>query len=151
MRYSKLNSDGYIQRGFIDHNSLYLSGAHYTSKSILKIIAILGEEHTGITWWGVPAEMIDSIRNFNPAGEYYDDDGNQKFYDGQTDNYWQNHYQLMYSREINKNLNVNAAFHLTTSRPTRPLNSSRPRDTGRLMCMTRSTLLLFPTSATMPS
>lgn len=116
MRYSKLKSDGYIKRGFSNHNSLYLSGSYYSEKNIVKLIAILGEEHTGITWWGVPDYMIDSIRNFNPAGEYYDDNGNQQFYDGQTDNYWQNHYQILYSREITKNLFVNSALHLTTGK-----------------------------------
>jgi iron complex outermembrane receptor protein len=116
VRASKLNSDGYIQRGFSDHKSLYFSGTYYGEKDMLKAVAIFGEQKTGITWWGVPDYMVDSIRNFNPAGQYFDDDGNEQFYDGQTDNYKQNHYQLLYSREINKNLNVNATLHATTGK-----------------------------------
>lgn len=116
VRYSKLNSDGWIQRGFSDHESMYFSGGYYGEKNMLKAVVMLGEEHTGITWWGVPDYMIDSIRNFNPAGEYYDDEGNQHFYDGQTDNYWQNHYHLLFSHEFSKNLHLNAALHATSGK-----------------------------------
>ncbi len=116
VRASKLNSNGYIQRGFSDHGSIYLSGTYYGEKDMLKAVVMMGKERTGITWWGVPDFMLDSIRNYNPAGEYVDANGNTQFYDGQTDNYWQNHYQLMYSREINKNMDMNAALHATTGK-----------------------------------
>ncbi len=116
IRASKLNSDGYIQRGFSDHSSIYFSGTYYGKKDLLKAVAIFGKQKTGITWWGVPDYMIDSIRNFNPAGQYFDDDGKEQFYEGQTDNYWQNHYQLLYSREINKHFNLNATLHATTGK-----------------------------------
>ncbi|MBI9065961.1 MAG: TonB-dependent receptor [Salinivirgaceae bacterium] len=113
---SKLNSDGYIQRGFSDHGSIYFSGTYYGEKDLLKAVAIFGKQKTGITWWGTPDYMIDSIRNFNPAGQYFDENKKEQFYDGQTDNYWQNHYQLLYSREINKDLNFNATLHATTGK-----------------------------------
>ncbi len=116
VRYSKLNAKSYIQRGFSDHESIFLSGTYYGKNDLLKAIVLIGKERTGITWWGVPDYMIDSIRNFNPAGRYIDDNGNEQFYDNQTDNYWQNHYQLLYTREINSNLNINAALHATTGK-----------------------------------
>ena len=116
VRYSKLNSDGYIDRGFSDHQSFYFSGTYYGKKDMLKAVVLLGKEKTGITWWGVPDYMIDSVRTFNPAGEYYDKDGKQQFYDGQTDNYWQNHYQLLYSRELSRKFSFNAALHATTGK-----------------------------------
>ena len=116
MRYSKLNAESYIQRGFSDHQSIFLSGTYYGKKDLLKAIALIGKERTGITWWGVPDYMLDSIRNYNPAGRYIDNDGNEQFYDNQTDNYWQNHYQLLYTHEINSNLNFNATLHATTGK-----------------------------------
>ncbi len=116
VRASKLNSDGYIQRGFSDHGSVYFSGTYYGEKDMLKAVVMMGKERTGITWWGVPDFMLDSIRNFNPAGEYVDNNGDTQFYDGQTDNYWQNHYQLIYSREINKYMSANATLHATTGK-----------------------------------
>ena len=114
LRYSKLTSDGFIKRSFVDHESVFLSGGYYGENTILKANVILGEEHTGISWWGVPEEMLEIDRSFNPAGEYTNDNGETKFYDNQTDNYWQNHYQLMFSHSFSNAFQLNAAGHLTT-------------------------------------
>ena len=76
MRYSDLKSDGYIDRTGSDHRSAFISGIFRTEKSMLKANIILGEEHTGIGWWGVPKEMLAVNRRYNPAGEYTDEEGN---------------------------------------------------------------------------
>ena len=39
-----------------------------------------------------------------------------RYYDNQTDNYKQTHYQLFYSQELTPNLNMNAALHYTKGR-----------------------------------
>ncbi len=96
MRYSVLHSDGYIKRTGSDNRSASVSGVYKTNRSFLKANIILGEEHTGISWWGVPYEMLGIDRRYNPAGEYTDESGNRKYYPNETDNYWQNHYQLIF-------------------------------------------------------
>ncbi len=111
-RYSTLNSDGFVDRAFCDHKSLFLSGSYYTKKSFLKLNIIHGNQHTGISWWGNP-DMDKKGRTYNPAGEDLDDNGNVKYYDNQTDNYVQTHYQLFYSLELLENLNWNSALHYT--------------------------------------
>ena len=116
VRYSKLNSDGWIQRGFSDHESFYVSGSYLNKNNFLKAVVMLGKERTGITWWGVPDYMIDSIRNFNPAGEYVDNAGKTQHYAGETDNYWQNHYHLLYTHEFSRYLKLNAALHATSGK-----------------------------------
>lgn len=116
IRYSKLNSDGYINRGFIDHQSFYGSAGWRNNNTLIKALVLIGEEHTGITWWGVPADSLETNRRFNPAGEYVDDDGNLRYYDGQTDNYWQNHYQLLANHRFNGALSLSAAIHTTTGK-----------------------------------
>jgi iron complex outermembrane receptor protein len=116
VRASKLNSDGYVDRGFADHQSLYLSGTYYGKKDMLKAVVMMGKEKTGITWWGISKDSLESNRTYNPAGKYIDMQGDVQFYDGQTDNYWQNHYHLMYMREINKHLTLNATAHATTGK-----------------------------------
>ena len=68
----------------------------------LKANIILGEEHTGIGWWGVPKEMLPVNRRYNPAGEYTDEDGITHYYDNESDNYQQNHFQLIYSLKISR-------------------------------------------------
>jgi len=116
LRLSQLHSDGYVRRTWSDHKSAYLSGIYRSGRSRLQANIILGEEHTGISWWGVPKEMLSVDRRYNPAGEYTDENGITKFYDNESDNYFQNHYQLLYSLRINESLNFNAALHYTTGK-----------------------------------
>ncbi|TRX66122.1 TonB-dependent receptor [Carboxylicivirga sp. M1479] len=123
VRYSKLNSDGYIDYAFSDHQSLYVSGSMLTKNGLLKANIIHGDQRTGISWWGVPQEKLfkpewegddwKPERTYNPAGEYTDEFGETQYYEGQTDNYKQTHYQLFYSHAVNKQLNVNGAVHYT--------------------------------------
>ncbi len=112
-RFSKLNSDGYIDRATSDHQSMFLTAAWHTEKSILRFNIIHGEEHTGITWEGTPGYMLAINRRYNPAGEYVDNDGNTKYYDDEKDNYTQTHYHLIYSNQLNKNISINIASFWT--------------------------------------
>ncbi|MBR8537355.1 TonB-dependent receptor [Carboxylicivirga sediminis] len=123
VRYSKLQSDGYIDYAFSDHQSLYVSGSMLTGNGLLKLNLIHGDQQTGISWWGVPQELLfkpewagddwKPNRTYNPAGEYTDEYGNTQYYEGQTDNYKQTHYQLFYSHAVNKRFNLNGAVHYT--------------------------------------
>jgi len=112
-RFSKILSDGYIKHTASNHTSFFLTGAWYSQKNLLRATVISGEEHTGISWWGVPDYMLETDRRYNPAGEYLDSEGDLKYYEDQKDNYWQTHYQLHFSREISQELIVNAAIHYT--------------------------------------
>jgi iron complex outermembrane receptor protein len=113
MRYSDIKSDGYIYRTGSDHRSAYINGVLRTTRSLLKANIILGEEHTGIGWWGVPKEMLSIDRRYNPAGEYTDVDGITRYYSNESDNYVQNHFQLIYNLKINDLLSFNTALHYT--------------------------------------
>jgi len=113
VRYSDLKSDGYVDRTGSDHQSAFISGAFRSSKSFLKANIIMGEEHTKIGWWGVPGEMLSVNRKYNPAGEYTDENGQIKYYDNESDNYIQNHYQLIYDLKISPNTSLSTAFHYT--------------------------------------
>ncbi|MEA3316817.1 MAG: TonB-dependent receptor [Bacteroidota bacterium] len=112
-RLSKVNTDGYIDHAFSDHRSFFLSGTYYTDNTLVKTNIIRGEQRTGITWWGVPEDKLDNDRTYNPAGQYTDMFGNEKYYEDQTDNYIQTHYQLLLSHEVSSSLNLNAAIHYT--------------------------------------
>lgn len=115
-RYSDLKSDGYINNSFSDHKSAYFSATYQGENTLIKGNIILGEQHTGISWWGTPKDMLKTNRKYNPAGVHFDEDGTEHYYKDQTDNYWQNHYQLMISHAINDMLNLNFAFHTTTGK-----------------------------------
>jgi len=113
MRYSDLKSDGYIYRTGSDHRSAFINGLFRTEKSSLKANIILGEEHTGIGWWGVPKEMLEVDRRYNPSGEYTDEAGVTRYYENESDNYTQNHFQLIYNHRLTDALSFNTAFHYT--------------------------------------
>lgn len=106
-RYSNVQSDGYIDRGWSDHESLFLTGAWHSEKSLLRFNLIHGEQHTGITWEGTPSYMLDSNRTYNPAGYMGDDQqGNPMYYSNESDNYTQTHYQLMFSHQFSRRLTL---------------------------------------------
>jgi iron complex outermembrane receptor protein len=113
IRYSDIKSDGYIDRTGSNHRSAFISGIYRTEKSRLKANIILGEEHTGIGWWGVPKDSLAANRRYNPAGEYTDGTGTKKYYGNESDNYIQNHFQLIYNLKLSNQLTLNTALHYT--------------------------------------
>lgn len=107
-RYSYIKSDGYIRNGKVDHRNLYAALSHYSDKQLIRLIYMNGVQHTGITWEGIDPAMIDKDRRYNPAGEYKDDSGNTRYYDNETDNYYSNIGQLLYTRYLAQHLTLNA-------------------------------------------
>ena len=101
-RLSKIWSDGYIDRAFSDLKSFYISGTMYGETSILKLMIFSGVEHTYQAWDGVPKDSLATHRTYNIHN-----------YKNETDNYWQDNYQLHYSKEISSNISANAALHYT--------------------------------------
>lgn len=113
-RYSRVLGDGYIRNGKVNHSNLYLALSHYIDKQLLRLTYIRGVQHTGITWEGVsPEQMNDEEygRRYNPAGEYYDEAGNRLYYDNETDNYFSDIVQLLFTRELTDALSLNASLN----------------------------------------
>ncbi|MGB3181396.1 MAG: TonB-dependent receptor [Cyclobacteriaceae bacterium] len=113
-RLSKITSDGYIDRAFSDLQSYYISGGYYGEKSLIKLNVFSGKEQTYQAWYGVPESLVESDPTLNLAGTDYFQRENP--YDNETDNYQQDHYQLIYSYEANPELSFNAALHYTYGR-----------------------------------
>ena len=112
-RLSKITSDGFIDRASSDLKSYYLSGGYYGKKNSLRAILFSGKEKTYQAWYGVPEDSLRTNRTYNPAGEYFDVNGNVQYYDNQTDNYQQDYYQLHYAHSFATNFILNAALHYT--------------------------------------
>jgi iron complex outermembrane receptor protein len=112
-RISRITSDGYIDRAFSKLTSFSLSGGYYGEKTTLKFNVMSGYEKTYQAWEGVPKDSLATNRTYNPAGEYTDKNGNLVYYNNQTDNYNQTHYQLLFSQKLNRDINFNAALHYT--------------------------------------
>jgi len=92
--------------------SFALSGGYYGKKTTVKFNILSGYEKTYQAWEGVPGDSLATNRTYNPSGEY-ERNGQIAYYDNQTDNYQQTHYQLIFSREMNRNMNINVALHYT--------------------------------------
>ncbi len=112
-RLSRITSDGYIDRASSDLKSFFLSGAMHSENSLLKVNVFSGKEITYQAWDGVPSYMLDIDRRYNGIGSYTNEEGETVYYDNETDNYQQDHFQLFYSREISPSLNLNTALHYT--------------------------------------
>jgi len=110
-RFSNIHSDGYIDRATSNMQSYFGQAGYFSKNTVLKFITFGGTEHTYHAWNGVPKDSLATHRTYNPSGYMGTDaSGNSLFYKNQTDNYTQNHYQLILSHVINPNLSLNAAL-----------------------------------------
>ena len=112
-RYSNLQTDGYVRNAFADHQSMYLGGILHFDNSFLKLNIIHGDQTTGISWEGIPEDILKTDRRYNPSGAYKDSLGNTIYHKDETDNYIQTHYQASYSHAIGQNANITAGLHYT--------------------------------------
>lgn len=115
-RVSFITSDGYIDRASSRLKSFFLSTGYFGKKTVFKLNVLSGTEKTYQAWEGVPKDSLATNRRYNPSGEYTDRNGNIVYYNNQTDNYQQDHYQLIFSQEIGKSININSAFGFTKGR-----------------------------------
>ncbi len=112
-RVSTLQSDGYIDRASSDLKSYFLQGTYVGKTTLIKALAFGGNEKTYQSWNGIDGETLLTNRTFNSAGIYTDELGQTRFYDNETDNYQQDHYQLHWNEKLSTNWNTNLAFHYT--------------------------------------
>ena len=104
-RLSRIQSDGYIDRASSKLKSYFLSGAWYGAHTLIRANVFSGQEKTYQAWNGVPESELANNRTYN-AYTYAD----------QTDNYTQDHYQLLYAHSFSPKLSLSGAFHYTYGR-----------------------------------
>jgi iron complex outermembrane recepter protein len=113
LRLSSLSSDGYIDRASSRLRSLYFSTAYVGVRNTLRLTVLKGYEKTYQAWYGVSEEdQRAGRRTINYAGTEKPGDP----YPNETDNYWQDHYQLFYTHHFNSHLDFNTASFLTHGR-----------------------------------
>ena len=113
-RISKIKSDGFIDRASSDLFGYYFDANYITKNTIIKAIAFGGKEKTYQAWNGLEdEEKLKNDRTYNSAGQYTDEFGNTQFYDDETDNYWQNHFQLHWNEKLTSKWQSNFALHYT--------------------------------------
>ena len=116
VRASQIHSDGYVDNSKADIRSAMVSGVWSAPSDLIRFNVITGDQKTGISWWGVPAEVLPENRRYNPAGEYVDANGVTRYYEDETDVYTQNHYHLFHTHLFPGRVSLNTGIHLTTGK-----------------------------------
>lgn len=130
-RLSRIKSDGFIDRASSNLKSYFLSGAYHGKTDLLRINIFSGSEKTYQAWNGIPESRLrgdvagmnayigrnglnqaDAANLLNSGSRTY----NTFTYQDQTDNYWQDHYQLLYAKQFNSKLSFNGALHYTAGK-----------------------------------
>ena len=113
-RLSNIGSKGYLDRASTKLNSYFLQAGYFGDNTMVKFITFNGIEETYHAW-NYTSKYEQSLygRTYNSCGEYYDADGNKRYYDNQTDNYHQQNYQLIWNQRFSNVLSLNAALHYT--------------------------------------
>ncbi|QNK62689.1 TonB-dependent receptor [Pedobacter sp. PAMC26386] len=130
-RLSRIQSDGFVDRGASLLKSYFLSGAYHGKTDLLRINVFSGTEKTYQSWSGVPEARlrgdIQGMRDYIARNGLNEADAanllnsdsrryNSFLYKDQTDNYWQDHYQALYSKQFNDKFSFNGALHYTYGR-----------------------------------
>ena len=113
-RLSNIGSKGYLDRASTKLNSYFLQAGYFGDNTMVKFITFNGVEETYHAW-NYTSKYEQSLygRTYNSCGEFYDADGNRRYYDNQTDNYHQQNYQLIWNQRFSNVLSLNAALHYT--------------------------------------
>jgi len=112
-RLSRIYSNGYIDRAFSNLQSYFLTGAYYGKNTVIRFNTFGGTEHTYQAWDGEPEDSLRAgNRTYNPLGSE-NLNGTAPFYNNQTDNYTQDHYQLLVDQKISDKLSFSGALHYT--------------------------------------
>ena len=129
-RLSRIVSDGYIDRASSNLQSAYLSAAYFGKGSFIRFNYFTGREKTFQSWYGTPESRITGsvadmqayidrnyltsaeADNLLKSGRTY----NYYTYANQTDNYAQDHLQLLTNHRLSANWDLDLNFHYTYGR-----------------------------------
>lgn len=113
-RYTKIHSDGYIDRASSDLDSYNFAALFEEHKTKIRFIAFGGKEKTYQAWNGIDKATWETQPKFNYSGQYYDlFTKEERFYPNETDNYRQNHYQLLWEQKIGDHWSLETTAHYT--------------------------------------
>ena len=114
-RYTHISSDGYIDRAFSKLHSYNFTALYEEGNTRIRLMAFGGKEKTYQAWNGIDRETWETNPKFNYSGAIYDANWENivGFYDNETDNYRQNHYQLLWEQKFNDRWNLETTVHYT--------------------------------------
>lgn len=129
-RLSRIVSDGFIDRASSNLLSAYFSAGYFGKKSFARFNYFTGNEKTYQSWYGTPESRVngsvDGMKAFIDRNYLSESDANNLLangrrynyytYDNQTDNYAQDHFQLITNHRLNEAWNLDLNAHYTYGR-----------------------------------
>lgn len=112
-RFSHIASNGYRDRASSKLHSYFAQAGYFGGQTSVRFITFGGKECTYHAWDGISKADLTDNRKYNPNGEIKRDGKVIGFYDDQTDNYRQTHYQLIWDQGIGANWHWNLGLHYT--------------------------------------
>lgn len=114
-RYTHIHSDGFIDRASSDLHSYNFSALFQEKNTELRFLAFGGKEKTYQAWNGIDKATWETNPKFNYSGAIYDSNWENivGFYDNETDNYRQNHYQLLWNQRFSDQWKLETTTHYT--------------------------------------
>tara|TARA_B110000003_G_scaffold176016_1_gene175491 strand:- start:7497 stop:9836 length:2340 start_codon:yes stop_codon:yes gene_type:complete len=101
-RFSKIHSDGYVDRAFTDLKSYFLQASYSDENTLIKAVSFGGAERTYQAWYGLDPQQLEEDRRQNPYT-----------YENEVDDYKQNHYQLHWNEKLNNQWSTNLGLNYT--------------------------------------
>ena len=102
-RFSKIDSDGYIDRAWADLKSYFLQASYVDDHTLIKALTFGGQQKTYQAWAGVTKEEMETFgRTYNPYS-----------YNNEIDNYNQDHYQLHWNEKLSENWSTTIGLNYT--------------------------------------
>jgi iron complex outermembrane receptor protein len=130
-RISQISSDGFVDRAASNLKSYFASGGYYAENTMVKLNVFSGKETTYQAWNGVPKVRLENdlagmqryedhwLYSTEQTQHMINSDSrtyNYYTYENETDNYQQDHFQLLFTQKIAKKLTFNSALHYTYGR-----------------------------------
>ena len=129
-RLSRIVSDGFIDRASSNLLSAYFSAGYFGAKSFARFNYFTGNEKTYQSWYGTPESRVngsvDEMKAFIDRNYLSESDANNLLnsgrrynyytYDNQTDNYSQDHFQLITNHRLAEAWNLDLNAHYTYGR-----------------------------------
>lgn len=129
-RLSRIVSDGFIDRASSNLLSAYFSAGYFGAKSFARFNYFTGNEKTYQSWYGTPESRVngsvDEMKAFIDRNYLSESDAtnllasgrryNYYTYDNQTDNYAQDHFQLITNHRLDEAWNLDLNAHYTYGR-----------------------------------
>ncbi len=92
-RFSKIYTDGWRERSWLNSWSYYIGSAYFTDQSATKFLIWGGPENLHYSYWGITKEEFEENPRYNPIT-----------YENEVDNFYQPHFELIHTRNLTDRL-----------------------------------------------